>query len=337
MQQRDNIPYSRCIKIQYLSNISDLPLKDILGWKGVWHMNIKTIISVMKCPRSILFRLGGRELLNWIPDTMYLKMMYWSRFGKILDIAFPKTFNEKLQWIKINDRKPEYSIYADKYAVREYIAKEIGEKYLVPLIGFYNSVEEIKWNDLPNQFVMKCTHGSGANIICKDKNILNIKEAAEKLSKWLNRNWYWSGREWPYKNIKPRIICEKFLSDTNNTPDDYKVLCFNGRAKLIEVHRDRYGNHRQDFYDTSWEKTRISQDEMPITDMICEKPQLLKEMLEMSEKLSKSIPHIRIDWYIVGSQLYFGEMTFFDGSGFCPFNNEDDDLMLGSWLDLPIC
>lgn len=295
---------------------------------------IKTAINLLKRePQKIVRVLGTYNLLNWIPDKTYLKILFYCETGQKLNLEKPESFNEKQQWIKLYDRKPEYITYVDKYAVRKYIKQTIGEEYLIPLIGVYETVGDIPWTDLPNRFVLKCTHGSGSNIICKNKNKLDIPDAKKKLSKWMRKNWYWFGREWPYKNVKPRIICEEFISDTNNTPDDIKVLCFNGKAKLIEVHANRFGdNHTQDFYDINWNKTGISQGN--ISNFIKEKPIYFEEMISLSELLAKDKFHVRVDWYEVKRELYFGELTFFDGSGFYSFDDENDNLMLGSWIDL---
>jgi len=291
------------------------------------------IIKYIKSPRIIMRSLGNHGLLNWLPDKPYLKLIYWSATGKKLDINNPKTFNEKLQWLKLYDRKPEYSIYVDKYEVRSYIERTIGKEYLIPLIGLYNKVDEIKWDKLPQRFVIKCTHGSGTNIICTDKDKLDLEEAKKKLRKWMKKNWYWSGREWPYKNVKPRIICEEFISENDDPPMDYKVLCFNGKAKLIEVHINRFGNHKQDFYTIDWNKTNISQ-KKSISSIVLDKPLVLDKMIELSEMLARDKYHVRIDWYVIFNKLYFGEITFYDGSGLCPFDSEDDDLLLGNMLVL---
>lgn len=296
--------------------------------------NIEKLTFILKNPKSTIRVLGDKGLFNWLPDKPYLKLVYRSETGKKLNIDNPQTFNEKLQWLKLYDRKPQYSKYVDKYDVRSYISETIGANYLVPLIDIYNSVEEIDWNLLPNKFVLKCTHGSGSNIICTDKDKLDIETSKVKLNKWMKKNWYWFGREWPYKNVKPRIVCEEFISDKDMTPDDYKVLCFNGKAKLIEVHIDRYGAHKQDFYDISWKKTSISQGGT-VSNFTYEKPNQLKDMIQLSEKFAANMYHVRIDWFVVHDKLYFGEITFYDGSGFDPFDNKQDDDTLGSWIDLP--
>jgi hypothetical protein len=296
---------------------------------------IQVIASILKNPMSIILILGDKGLFNWVPDKSYLKLVYWGEMGQKLNLEKPKTFNEKLQWLKIHDRKPVYNEYVDKFAVRAHIAKTIGEQYLVPIIGLYTNVEVIDWNELPNQFVLKCTHGSSSNIICSDKNSLDIEKSKKKLRKWMKKNWYWFGREWPYKDVRPRIICEKFITETGVAPDDYKVLCFNGKAKLIEVHIDRFGDHKQDFYDINWKKTSISQGGT-ISNRVYPKPKMFEQMMYLSEKLASDLIHVRVDWYVVDNKLYFGELTFFDGAGFTRFDNEEDDLRLGSMINLPI-
>lgn len=270
-----------------------------------------------------------------IPDRFYCSWKYKKCFGKRLDLKNPKTFNEKLQWLKLYDRNPIYTNLVDKYEVRKYISKTIGEEYLIPLIGVWDRFEEIDFSKLPDQFVLKCTHDSGSVFICTDKSKFNIEDAKLKINTALKRNFYYVAREWVYKNIKPRIICEKFISDNEITPDDYKVLCFNGKAKLVEIHIDRFGNHKQDFYDENWSKKDISQGDT-ISDFTYDKPRLLENMLKLSEKLSAEMYHVRIDWFIVRDELYFGEITFFDGAGFVPFDKECHDLLLGSWIKLPV-
>lgn len=296
------------------------------------------IKKVMKNPKLILLYISGFRIFRIIPDKLFLKMKYYLKMKQKLDLNNPETFNEKLQWIKLYDRKPEYVTYVDKFAVRDYIKQTIGEEYLIPLIGVYDNVNEIPWGDLPNRFVLKCTHGSGCNIICKNKQELDIKESKRKLKRWMKKNYYWYGREWSYKNVKPRIICEEFISGTNKKiPNDLKVMCFNGKAKLIELHIDRFSSsHTQDFYDINWTKTQISQGRgfAAQSSKFAPEPIRFKEMLRLSEILAKNKYHVRIDWYEINGRLYFGEITFFDGSGFEPFDNPEDDLILGSWIDL---
>lgn len=291
------------------------------------------IKMIINNPRTIYLYLASKGLLKWMDDSNYLKLIFKVRMGYKLNLEHPETFSEKLQWIKINKRESSWTKMVDKYEVREYIAQSIGEKYLIPLLGVYDSFDKIEFDKLPEKFVLKCTHDSGGLIICKDKNKFDKNYAKKKIDKCLKKNYFYWGREWPYKNVKPRIVCEEFISDSKDSPDDYKVLCFNGKAKLIELHRGRFDKHTQDFYDIKWNKTSISQDGIT-SDIIYEKPKELDEMIRLSEKLAQGIPHVRIDWYIVNGKLYFGEITFFDGSGLDPFDNLEDDYLLGSWINL---
>lgn len=294
---------------------------------------MKNIKKYIENPRRIYVYLASKGLLNWLPDKVYLKIIFRANMGYKLNLTNPKTFSEKLQWIKVYKRESIWSKMVDKYEVREYIAETIGKQYLIPSLGVYNTFEEIDFDKLPQKFVLKCTHDSGGLIICKDKNRLDKDFAKKKIEKCLNKNYFYWGREWPYKNVKPRIVCEEFISDSDNTPDDYKVLCFNGKAKLIELHRGRFDNHTQDFYDINWNKTDISQDGIT-SDIIYERPNKLEEMIRLSEKIAQGIPHVRIDWFIINDKLYFGEITFFDGSGLDPFDKKEYDYMLGSWINL---
>lgn len=256
--------------------------------------------------------------------------------GKELDLNNPETFNEKLQWLKIHNRNPLYTTMVDKYAVKKYVADKIGEKYIIPTLGVWDNVEDIAFNKLPKQFVLKCTHDSGGIVICKDKSVLDFNEAKKKLKKSLETNFFLKWREWPYKNVKRRIIAEEFLEDANaNELVDYKVLCFNGEPKIVEVHKGRFnGQHTTDNYDIFWNKTDIEQYDLPKSDEIMPKPAFLEEMLRLSKLLSKDLVHVRVDWYFANNRLYFGELTFFDGSGFNLFCGDADEL-LGSWIKLP--
>lgn len=288
--------------------------------------------------RSLRFSyLSEMGLLKWMPDSMYLKNKYRTLLGRKLDLDNPKSFNEKLQWLKIHDRKSAYTTMVDKYAVKQYVANRIGEEYIIPTLGVWKHFDDIDFDNLPNQFVLKCTHDSGGLVICKDKRMLDKAVAKKKIETCLKRNYYWSGREWPYKNVPKRIIAEQYLSNDEKSDElsDYKVLCFNGEPKLIEIHKGRFsGHHTQDFYDVNWNKTEFEQPEDPLSDEIMEKPVFADKMLELSRILAENIPHVRIDWYYTGGKLLFGEITFFDGSGFCPFIDNQDEI-LGSWITLP--
>lgn len=275
------------------------------------------------------------KLLRFIPDKIYLWMIFYKNTREIINFKNPEGFNEKLQWLKINDRNPEFTKLTDKYEVKKYIADQIGEQYVIPILGVWYNAYDIDFDKLPNQFVLKCNHDSRSVIICKDKSKFDIKSAIKKLNRHLKFNAYWYGREWPYKNIKPCIIAEEFMEEQKDQAlVDYKVFCFNGKAKLIEVIRGRYTeNYTQDIYDIEWNNTGIGQGYKTDKSYL-EIPDFLEEMIKLSEKLAKDIIHVRVDWYFINNQLYFGELTFFDGSGFAPFENKADDLLLGSWLDL---
>ncbi len=299
-------------------------------------MKLKSVVNTIKQPKRLVKILGDKNFLTWMNDETYLKMLFRCETGKILNLKNPATFNEKIQWLKLYDRKPEYSKYVDKYEVRQYIRNTIGEQYLIPLIGVYGKASDIPWSKLPDRFVLKCTHGSHCNIICRDKSMLDIEESMSKLKKWMNMSWYWFGREWPYKNVKPRIICEEFISENEKIPSDYKVMCFNEKAKMIVVHLDRFKDHQAYFYDSNWKKIIVGVEGVPDYNTDMPKPVNFEQMISMSEILSKGKHYVRIDWYEVKDKLYFGEITFYDASGFLNFSNNDDNLMLGSWIKLPV-
>lgn len=280
-------------------------------------------------------------MLKLLPDRIYLKLIYWCKFAKRLNLKNPQSFNEKIQWIKLYDRKSEYTVMADKYSVREYVKERIGEEYLIPLIGVWNDPSEIDFDSLPDKFVLKCTHNSGVGMcICKDKSTLDIEKVKADLSVGLKQNYYLQGREWCYKNIPHRIICEEFLEDEKHfVPEDYKVYCFNGKPKYIVVFHNRFDDSKElseSVYDTSWNKQEISLDDhFQISDIVENKPECLDKMLEFAEVLSGNTYQSRVDFYIVNGNLKFGEITLYTACGFQPMipNNLDDEL--GRLIDLP--
>ena len=298
---------------------------------------INKIKAFIQHPVYFVTAPAAKGYLNWVPDAIYLKILYRLFLGESCNLKNPIKYNEKLQWLKLHDRKPEYARMVDKYEVRAYIADVLGEEYLIPSYGVYDSFEEIDFSKLPEQFVLKCTHDSGSVEICKDITTFDRKRAGERLANAMKRNYYSTYREWPYKTIRPRIVVEKYLSDENGDLKDYKILCFNGKAKLIEIHEDRFTTghvHTQTFYDREWNKLDIVQEGLLPTTEPMKKPEQLEQMIEMSEKIGKDMYHVRIDWYLVGEQIYFGEITFFDGSGFTRFMNEKDDEYFGRLIQL---
>ena len=283
----------------------------------------------------LLFVVATKLFSRWLPSRLYLSLLYFLRFIKVLNLKSPSSFNEKLQWLKLNDKNPEYVIDVDKYLVRQKISTQIGEQYLIPLIGVYDSPKEIDFANLPDSFVLKCNHGTHCSIICKDKNSFKKEEAVRKLSSWMKKNYYYEAREWPYKDIPRKVICEKYICDTNGTLIDYKFLCFNGVVKLILVHQDinnTEGRHTLDIYTPDWEKTSIEWG-IPRSDTTIEKPVLLDECLRICEVLSRGRKHVRVDLYIVDNQIFFGELTYYSAAGFKPFKDYQDDVMIGKWMD----
>lgn len=282
--------------------------------------------------------MANRGKYDSMPDEAYLKRKFKASIGQELNLDHPQSFNEKLQWLKLYNRRPEYTMMVDKYKVRAYIAEKLGEEYLIPLLGVWDDPDEIDFDALPNQFVLKCNHNSGLGMcICKDKSKLDIPKVKEELRKGLAEDYYLTGREWPYKDVPRKIVCEKYMVDESGTElKDYKLLCFDGEPKLIEIHRGRFGEHTQDFYDAeTWERLDIQQPDMPMAEHPMQKPAFADEMVALSRVLAKDIPHVRVDWYFAENRLYFGELTFFDGAGFDAFIDVKDDLLLGSYITLP--
>ncbi len=283
--------------------------------------------------------LAGQGFYDNMDDEAYLKRKYRACMGKELNLGSPQTFNEKLQWLKLHDRKPEYTTMVDKYAVKKYVADIIGEEYIIPTLGVWNHFDEIDFDKLPNQFVLKCTHDSGGIVICKDKNKLDLKLAKKKMEKCLKRNYYWSSREWPYKDVKPRIIAEQYIEDNNKEGflTDYKFFCFNGKMKCMYVSVNSHtAKQKIQFFDRNYNLLPIRRDDYLVFDEIPKKPNHLDDMIKIAEQLSRNIPHTRIDFYYIQNRIYFGEITFFTGSGFIPFSEKKWDYKLGSWIKLPI-
>ncbi len=270
-------------------------------------------------------------------DIKYLNKKYEVFMGKKLNIEQPRTFNEKLQWLKLYDRKPEYSKMVDKYDAKEYVADKIGEEYIIPTLGVWDRFEDIDFDSLPNQFVLKCTHDSGGLVICKDKSTLDIKKAKEKINKSLKQNFFFKGREWPYKNVKPRIIAEKYMVDSSvNELRDYKFFCFDGQVDCVMVCFDRSsGDTKFYFFDRTWNLLRynIRGKEAP-ENFTIPKPSNMNEMFDIAEELSKGLPFARVDLYSVSGKTYFGEITFFPASGFDKNLLSETDRHWGSRIDI---
>lgn len=266
-----------------------------------------------------------------------LILWYQLHVGKKLDLENPKTFNEKIQWLKLYDCKPIKSVLADKILVRDYIKEKIGENFLVPMIGVWDSFDEINFAVLPDQFVLKCNHASGTNLIVYDKPALNKEEVKRKFDKWMKIKYeYRSGFEMHYANITPHILAEKMLiAEDGEDLKDYKVFVFNGKARLIQVDIDRQHLHRRNLYTTEWEYLPYSILYPTAPEVKIDRPGCLKEILSLSEKLGKDFIHVRVDWYILKNQIYFGELTFTHGTGEEKFEPEEFNYEMGSWMKLP--
>ncbi len=286
--------------------------------------------------RYFLLGLNEHGFLAFLPDKAAVKLLYRLRTGRKLELENPTRYNEKLQWIKLYDRNPIYTKMADKYLVRDYISEKIGDEYLIPLLGKWDRAEDIDFSSLPEQFVLKCNHDSGSVVICRDRAAFDEEAARKKLKACLKKNGFRHGREWPYKDVPPCIIAEKCMTDESGCElGDYKILCFGGVPRLVQIHRGRFrGGHTQNYYDTDMNPLDIYQG-VPLAEAPEKKPEFLDEMLRLSAVLSEGIPHVRVDWYHVNGHLYFGELTFFDASGFDDFEPDKWNETLGSWIELP--
>lgn len=302
--------------------------------KSIYYLKNNPYRLVTKILSKVMEKTVIRYLVS---DKFYLLCCYKWATGKKLCIKSPVSFNEKLQWLKLHDRNPLYTQLVDKYEVQKYITKIIGKKYLIPLLGVYNKFEEINFSKLPNQFVIKCTHDSGGLVICKDKSKLDIKKMKNKINKCLKNNYYYAGREWPYKNVKPRIICEQFLiNDTGEELKDYRFFCFNGEPRFVAVDfniTDKTKT-RRNLYDLDWNLMDEQLSYPRELSKIVKKPNKFAEMIELSRKLSNGIPHVRVDFYYINGKIYFGEMTFYHQSGYGKFYPDEFDNKVGNWIDL---
>lgn len=282
--------------------------------------------------------LNYRKMLNWLPDKVFLNAAFRARFGRKLDLKNPKAFNEKLQWMKLYNRNPVYTMMVDKYLVRNYVREIIGEEYLIPLLGAWDDPDKIDFDKLPMQFVLKCNHNSGLGMcICKDKNKLDIAKVKNNLRKGLKQDYYLTGREWPYKNVPRKIIAEKYMVDESGYElKDYKYYCFDGKVRIVMINSDRMSSleTKANYFDENYQPLDFvwgyENAKIPPA-----KPEKFEEMKSLAEKLSEGIPHVRIDFYQTPQGIFFGEMTFFDGSGFDAIEPIEWDYKIGSWINLP--
>lgn len=281
-----------------------------------------------------------------IPDKPYLQLMYWLNMGKKLDLKNPKTFNEKLQWLKLYNHNPAYTVMVDKVKAKEYVAKLIGEEHIIPTLGVWDDPDDIDFDALPNQFVLKCNHNSGTGMcICRDKSKLDIEKVKAELRKGLKETYFMRWREWPYKNVPRKILAEKFMVDTEQNKEtitkgkleelnDYKIFCFNGEPKVLFVASDRANKVCFDYYDMDLKHLDLKQGGDNYHGEV-KLPKHFEEMKELAAKISQGIPHVRTDFYEINDEVYFGELTFFDSTGMAKFTPEEWDEKLGKLIVLP--
>lgn len=277
--------------------------------------------------------------LSFLPDKMYLQIFYFATTGKFINFKNPKGYNEKLQWLKVNNRRPEYSSLVDKLAVREHIKEVLGEEYLFPLLGYWENFDDIDFSALPEQFVLKCNHDSGSTKVIKDKSALteeNIAELKSHFDRRMKRDFFYAGREYPYKGIKPYIIAEQMMIDEahpENSIEDYKFFCFNGEPKVVLIVTDRSTDCRFDYFDMNFNHLDII-DHCPHSDKQISKPKCFDEMKEIAARLSKNMKTVRMDLYEINGKIYFGEYTFFSGGGFDLYVQPEWERQMGDWIDL---
>lgn len=273
------------------------------------------------------------KICKLMPDEMYLQWQFHHIYGRWLDLKHPKTYADKLAWMKIHDKDSRLSKLVDKYEVRSFVKRVIGEEYLISCLGVFNSTNEIPWDTLPEQYVLKCTHDSASVILHRTNECFDKENAIKSLRQHLARNMYWYAREYAYKEVKPRIICEAFLDDNGNPPSDYKFLCFGGEPKYVIVDMDRFGDHHRDCYDVNWVKQDLGTDHNQ-SDTVQPKPQGFGEMIELAKKLSSGFKHVRVDLYNVSGKIYFGELTFFPWGGPIWFKPDEWNYKLGEMIKL---
>lgn len=269
-------------------------------------------------------------------DEIYVRVEYFIVFGKRLRLKNPQTYSEKLQWLKLHEGDPIYTRMVDKAEAKKYVTEIIGEEYIIPTYGVWNHFDEIDFDKLPDQFVLKTTHDSGGVIICKDKKTLDKNAAKVKLEKSLKNDYYYTSKEWPYKNVVPRIIAEKYMEDESGELCDYKLFCFDGKMKALFIATDRFTSGEEtkfDFFDENFNHLPFTNGHPNATKPI-KKPESFQQMKDLAEKLSQKIPHVRVDFYCTNGKIYFGELTFFHWGGLKRFEPEEWDFKFGEWFKL---
>ncbi|MGM9774605.1 MAG: ATP-grasp fold amidoligase family protein [Candidatus Egerieousia sp.] len=304
----------------------------------------KSIWKAISHPRLVLGWLLGKAAPHIHSDRMYIRMKYRLSLGHSCNFKVPKTFQDKLQWIKLNDHKPIYHQMVDKYDAKKFIEEKVGKEYVIPTIGLWDNFEDIDFDKLPNEFIIKNTHDSGTYFICKDKSACNIDDLKFRARKKLliderKHDYYVYSREWPYKGLRHRIIAEPLINDgKGDYLTDYKFYTFNGEPKFFYVTSNRgcTGGLKEDFFDVDGNLMMLNQKGFynnPKTPIL---PINLSKMIELSRILAENTYHLRVDFYETNDKMYVGELTFFDGGGFCAFTPEKYNRILGDWIKLPI-
>ena len=277
---------------------------------------------------------------KFIPDDLYVNLYYYKTFHKIPDLKNPKTFNEKLTWMKLYDKNPQYTQMVDKYAAKGYVEKIIGGGHTIPTFKVWDSPDDVDVEELPEKFVLKCTHDCGSIVICRDKSKFDLEAAKEKLRVHYNRNYFWMVREWPYKNVKPRIIAEEYMEDAEETQaglTDYKFYCFGGIPKYLYVSTglENHSTARISFLTLDWQFAPFGRSDYRPFEELPKKPENLLLMVEIAQKLSRRFPFLRVDLYEIKGKVYFSELTLFPCGGMMPFSPKEWDERLGLELELP--
>lgn len=290
-----------------------------------------------------------KRLLRGVPDKLYLRLYYFGRFKKMLHLKNPQTFNEKLQWLKLNDRKPEYTRMVDKYEAKGYVAAKIGEEHIIPTLGVWDRFEDIDFDSLPEKFVLKCTHDSGGLVICRDKSNLDKEAAREKLERSLKNRYFYTAREWPYKNVKPRILAEQYMENSfeeiggdeniSGLPQglmDYKFYCFNGEPQLLYISKglEDHATASISFVTLDWDFAPYGRSDYKPFEKLPPRPKHFEQMLQFARELSKGTDFLRVDLYEIGETVYFSELTFSPCGGYMPFATAEQDAQMGAMLKL---
>ncbi len=292
--------------------------------------------NILKKPKLLLLYFLSKT--SWLyTDKFYLRCRFRLKLGYSLNLNAPQSYNEKLQWLKLYDRNPQYTRMVDKYEAKKYVASIIGEEYIIPTLGVWERFDDIDFDKLPQQFVLKTTHDSGGVVICRDKSKFDKAAARKKLEKSLRHDYYKTSKEWPYKNVKRRIIAEEYMEDESGELKDYKFFCFDGVPKALFIATDRFTAGEEtkfDFFDMEFNHLPFRNGH-PNANIKINKPSGFEQMQELAAKLSTGIPHLRVDFYNINGRIYFGELTFYHWSGLTPFVTREWDYIFGSWLILP--